>query len=145
MRRPGGNNRYSFNIMLAVVMLRQQKKASRGVVVDCTIEGSIDKGNDIVDQRIQLVGENSTSTGYDTIVDECTVENELSAGCEGVLHNRGSASGSRRFIDIRSGWHEGIERSSGQQVQIDLAVDDLLDINHIRSVEELMENEIIGK
>ncbi|KAL2557472.1 PDCD5-like superfamily [Forsythia ovata] len=39
---------------------------------------------------------------YDTIVDECTVENELSAGCEGVLHDRGSASGSRRFIDIRS-------------------------------------------
>ncbi|KAL2543713.1 Hydroxyisourate hydrolase [Forsythia ovata] len=28
---------------------------------------------------------------YDTIVDECTVENELSAGCEGVLHDRGSA------------------------------------------------------
>ncbi|KAL2494091.1 Uncharacterized protein Fot_37848 [Forsythia ovata] len=47
-------------------------------------------------------GGNIYGLGYDTIVDECTVENELFAGCEGVLHDRGSASGSRRFINIRS-------------------------------------------
>ncbi|KAL2494349.1 replication protein A 70 kDa DNA-binding subunit B-like [Forsythia ovata] len=62
-----------------------QLASSRGVVVDCSIEGSIDNGNDIVDQRIQLAGEHFTSTGYDTIVDGCTVENELSARCEGMV------------------------------------------------------------
>ncbi|KAL2480567.1 hypothetical protein Adt_33533 [Abeliophyllum distichum] len=39
---------------------------------------------------------------YDNIIDECTVKNELSAGSEGVLHDRGFASSSHRFIDMRS-------------------------------------------
>ncbi|KAL2515063.1 Uncharacterized protein Fot_29034 [Forsythia ovata] len=64
----------------------QNKRSRRLLLV-----GSIGKGNDIVDQRIQLPGEHCTSTGYDTIVDEYTVENEFSAACEGVLHARGSA------------------------------------------------------
>ncbi|KAL2512220.1 ATP-dependent DNA helicase [Abeliophyllum distichum] len=61
-----------------------QLASYRGLVVDCSVEGSIDKGNDIVGQRIHLD------------------ENEFPAGCEGVLHDQGSTSGSRKFIDIRS-------------------------------------------
>ncbi|KAL2531522.1 replication protein A 70 kDa DNA-binding subunit B-like [Abeliophyllum distichum] len=67
-----------------------QLASSRGLVVDCSVEGSIDKGNDIVGQRIHLHGEHFTST-----------ENEFPARCEGVLHDQGSTSGSRKFIDIR--------------------------------------------
>ncbi|KAL2518971.1 Nucleic acid-binding [Abeliophyllum distichum] len=60
-----------------------QLASSRGLVVDCSVEGSIDKGNDIVGQRIHLHGEHFTST-----------ENEFPARCEGVLHDQGSTSGS---------------------------------------------------
>ncbi|KAL2475185.1 replication protein A 70 kDa DNA-binding subunit B-like [Abeliophyllum distichum] len=60
-----------------------QLPSSRGLVVDCSVEGSIDKGNDIVGQRIHLHGEHFTST-----------ENEFPARCEGVLHDQGSTSGS---------------------------------------------------